>query len=872
MTVALFLTVAIAGVAQSPSPADAPTTIAAFPLRTALLTKAQAVRRLSPTDLKRPIPAVISGVVTHVNHAIPDLFVNDDSAGVYVQPLALDPDIRVGDLVTVRGTAHAGDFAPCIADATVERAMGVVRFPDPMPFDCNRDDSRWLDAQWVQVLATGESVRAENGRTVLMVRSSRGTGRVILHGTDEPLAFSDCVGQRLRIRAVCVPAFDARRRIVDGSSRLFVTSADQVTVLPNPVERGREPILLIDHLRQFVPSPHPAARVVRVEGVVTATIQSTICVQDGPAGVSADVEGPATVVPGDRVRVVGRLDIRRARSHLTKARVEVLGRAELPPPATPTEAEFGDWSPHGTRVRVVARLVEIEGATTDHPVAVVEIGGVRGLITAPVDPDFALRLPVPSTVAVTATAFYDRVNEWNASVGLIVADASDVELVSVPASPPFWQTPPGLALSAGLILVVGMGTGWVLLLRRTIHRQTVDLRDKAARERELAEKLRQSAKMEAIGRLAGGIAHDFNNLLTVINGSAELLPDFVPDNEAATDLAADIRSAGQKAAGLVAQLLTFSRQRPTQLAPLDLNDVVRDAEKLLGRLLGEDLTLTVEKGSGVPRVLGEPVLLHQVIVNLAVNARDAMPDGGRLTIATAATAAGARLTVADTGCGMSDEVKAKLFEPFFTTKDVGKGTGLGLATVYGIVQTLGGEVHVRSDLGRGTTFDIDLPAAPEDAADTPPNGTITHRGLRAVAAKTTVLLVEDDDAVRALVRRVLETDGYRVLASDSPHAALATLDTAHVDVLITDVVMPGMGGRDLAEAVRARLPNVKILFMSGYTADEILRRGVQEDEVDFLHKPFPNATLSAKVSELARRTGAKSSRFKMPPPRELPVA
>jgi signal transduction histidine kinase/CheY-like chemotaxis protein len=486
--------------------------------------------------------------------------------------------------------------------------------------------------------------------------------------------------------------------------------------------------------------------------------------------------------------------------------------------------------------------------------------------------EFVTRLRPGSTVSVTATAFYERlVDGGNSYLNLIAADPGDVVVTSGPPELPIWIRPTGFALLAVAILAVGFGAGWVVLLRRTIRRQTDDLRVTSARERELAEKLRQSAKMEAIGRLAGGIAHDFNNLLTVINGSAELLPDFLPGNDPATDLAADIRSAGQKAAGLVAQLLTFSRQRPTQLAPLDLNDVVRDAQKLLGRLLGEDLTLTVVKGTGLPRVLGEPVLLHQVIVNLAVNARDAMPGGGRLTIATAATETGARLTVADTGCGMSDEVKAKLFEPFFTTKDVGKGTGLGLATVYGIVQTLGGEVHVHSELGRGTTFDIDLPPAPSDATDTPPNGIITSRGLRAAAAKTTVLLVEDDDAVRALVSRVLETDGYRVLAAETPHDALATLETAHVDLVITDVVMPGMGGRDLAEAVRARLPNVKVLFMSGYTADEILRRGVQEDEVDFLHKPFSNATLSAKVGELIRRTGAKSSRFKMPVPRELPV-
>ena len=581
MSAVLFITFAIAGVAQTPAPAKSPSTIPLVPLRPATLTKAQAVRRLTPAEWKTRIPAVIKGVVTHVNPAIPDLFVQDDTAGIYIQPKSLDPDLKVGERVVVRGTAHPGDFAPCLIDATVERTNSTATLPDPMPFDCNRDDSRWLDGQWVQVLATGESVQTEDGRTVLVVRSSRGTARVILSDSDGPSPLDSCVEQLLRIRGVCVPSFDDRGRVAGASSRLFVTSADQISVLAMPFDARSQPVLLIDHLRRFIPYPHPGARVVRVEGIVTSVDKRTICVQDEGAGVSAELDGGIIPTPGDRVRLIGRLDIRRTRCHLTKASAEVLGHESLPPPMTPTSLEFGDWTPHGTRVRVIARVVEIDRVTTDRPVAVVEFGGFRGLITAPDDPNFLRGLPISSTVAVTATAFFDRENELNPSVGLVIREASDLEFLTLPTPPPFWQRPLGIVVLAVLTLAVGFGAGWVLLLRRTIRRQTLDLQVKAARERDLAEKLRQSAKMEAIGRLAGGIAHDFNNLLTVINGSAELLPDYLTDSGPAQEMASDIRSAGQKAAGLVAQLLTFSRQRPAQLAPLDLNDVVRDAEKLL---------------------------------------------------------------------------------------------------------------------------------------------------------------------------------------------------------------------------------------------------------------------------------------------------
>ncbi|MFO0935278.1 MAG: ATP-binding protein [Gemmataceae bacterium] len=442
-------------------------------------------------------------------------------------------------------------------------------------------------------------------------------------------------------------------------------------------------------------------------------------------------------------------------------------------------------------------------------------------------------------------------------------------LKSDPTTESNWSDPKIIAILTGCGMFVCCGLVWVLILCRTIRTQTEDLRKRSVLEQELAEKLRQSQKMEAIGRLAGGIAHDFNNLLTVINGSAELLPDYLPEESEARNLTMEIHKAGEKAAGLVAQLLTFSRQRPATLQAIDINEVISDSEKLLRRLLGEDLLLVISKGIDLPPILAEPILLHQVLMNLAVNSRDAMPRGGRLTITTLSNDKGVCLRVADTGCGMSPEVLQRVFEPFFTTKDVGKGTGLGLATVYGIVQTIGAEIRVRSEVGKGTVFEIDFPVAPPPSCGSGVEKVSLNQSSQH-APLTTILLVEDDDAVRALTSRVLERDGYRVLVAETPSMAFGILSTDRADILITDVVMPGMGGRELAEKVRAILPRIKVLYMSGYTADEVLRRGVQEEEVNFLNKPFTNAALSACVAKLVenKKSKTKSSTIKLPQPLE----
>jgi PAS domain S-box-containing protein len=378
----------------------------------------------------------------------------------------------------------------------------------------------------------------------------------------------------------------------------------------------------------------------------------------------------------------------------------------------------------------------------------------------------------------------------------------------------------------------------------------------------IEEQLRQAQKMEAVGQLAGGVAHDFNNLLTIINGYSDLLLQTLPADDPSRVLVEEIYKAGQRSAGLTRQLLAFSRRQVVAPRVLDLNALVCNAGKMLRRVIGEDVRLTTALDSGLCTVRADPGQIEQVLLNLAVNARDAMPTGGRLTIETrnvdldddyARTHPGARggphvlLAVSDTGCGMPPEVKARVFEPFFTTKGPGKGTGLGLATVYGIVQQAGGHVGVSSEVGVGTTFEVYLPRENTPAAAKPRSGLLAPpRGTE------TVLLVEDEDGVRALTRCVLTGCGYTVLeAAEGDEAVRAAAGhTGPIHLLVSDVVMPGPGGRAVADRVAELRPGVRVLFVSGYTDDVVVRHGVLQEGVSFLQKPFSPIVLAHRVREI----------------------
>ena len=389
----------------------------------------------------------------------------------------------------------------------------------------------------------------------------------------------------------------------------------------------------------------------------------------------------------------------------------------------------------------------------------------------------------------------------------------------------------------------------------------------ATERRSLEQQVIQAQKMEAVGRLAGGVAHDFNNILTAIGGYTDLLLADLPLDDPRRQDVDEIHRAADRAAALTQQLLAFSRRQVLQPKVIDLNALVSNVEKLLGRLIGEDVQLATALAHDVGRVRADPGQLEQVIVNLAVNARDAMPAGGKLTIETrnvdldAAYAAEHRtvvpgpyvvIAVSDTGTGMSTETQSHIFEPFFTTKEVGKGTGLGLATVYGIVKQSGGSIWVYSELGHGTTIKVYLPRVDEPPEPLAAPGLANPERLRGTE---TILLVEDEPAVRAVARQILARQGYTVLeAPDGPAALAMFAGGGRVDLILTDVVMPGMSGRTLADQLATRWPGVRVLYMSGYTDDAIVRHGMLEPGLAYLQKPFRPDALVRKVREVLNRT------------------
>jgi two-component system cell cycle sensor histidine kinase/response regulator CckA len=375
------------------------------------------------------------------------------------------------------------------------------------------------------------------------------------------------------------------------------------------------------------------------------------------------------------------------------------------------------------------------------------------------------------------------------------------------------------------------------------------------KRRALETQLLQAQKLEAVGRLAGGVAHDFNNLLTIVMGAVRELQEETALSPGGRAAAEEIKQATERAGALTRQLLAFSRKHIVHAEVLELNDVVAGLSRMLARLIGEDIELLVTAGAHAGRVRMDGGQLEQVIVNLAVNARDAMPRGGRLSITTAPapaapgpsgeSAPGVLLTVADTGCGMTPEVQARLFEPFFTTKPLHGGTGLGLSTAYGIVTQAGGRISVTSAVDRGSTFEVWLPAvADKVGTDPPPVGRALAQG------RGTVLLVEDEPALLKLCARALRSAGYTVLEAASGEGALALLSTREVDLaaLVVDIVMPGINGIELARRLRAGRPGLRVLYMSGYTHQ------AEFPPVDgswtFLQKPFDPVGFTRALREL----------------------
>jgi two-component system cell cycle sensor histidine kinase/response regulator CckA len=427
---------------------------------------------------------------------------------------------------------------------------------------------------------------------------------------------------------------------------------------------------------------------------------------------------------------------------------------------------------------------------------------------------------------------------------------------------PWWTLGRAMGVIGTLLGVLLMSAGLVLILRHQVNARTAQLRQQMRQRETLEEQLRQSQKLESIGRLAGGMAHDFNNLLTVINGYSDLLLSDLENQKEPLASVEEIKRAGEKASTLIRQLLAFSRKQVLQPVVLDLNGLLLELQKMLQRLIGEDIELVMIPSSKPAHIQVDPTQFSQVLVNLAANARDAMPRGGRLVMEVDRVELDAgyveshpevipgehvRLTVSDSGIGMDEETRSHIFEPFFTTKERGKGTGLGLATVFGIINQSGGHIWVYSEPGQGTCFKIYIPQA--TTSEEPRKESATPS---TIGGSETILVVEDQIEVSQFIQKTLAQQGYQVFAAANAEEALEKAEhhAGPIHLLLTDVVLPGINGRALADRILMMRPGIRVLYMSGYAENVVVHRGILDAGVQYLPKPFSPSLLNQKVREI----------------------
>ncbi|HEX4608507.1 MAG TPA: ATP-binding protein [Urbifossiella sp.] len=823
------------------------------------MTTARAVRELPREQAAAARPVELTGIVTRANHVVGDLFLQDETGGIYVNQTPLVAGLAERDRVTVRGVTDPGTFAPSVRAVTISK-LGAGTLPKPELHNLDPDDNRWLDARYVELRVYVQSASSGNGYVRLGVATAKGVATVFV--PDTPAArerAGGLIGSVVRVLGVCAsPQHDPKTGVAGRVGRIHAHSLDSVEVLPGgEIAPG---VVSVARVRQgFVPGPAPFARPFAVRGVVTLVEEMDgeqyLVIQDdtGAARVSPAATAPARV--GDTVEVIGFAQEFDPAVVLVNATV----RAAPPLPVPASAATTADQLVRGTRWGVLAEVEgEVRSVTARRGEVLIRcVDGANRftvLLATAAPPADLTGLEPGTRIAVTGvpTPTAPRAGDGGDGFRLIARTPADVRVVAPPVNPAangWWTAERVQNLILGVGAVGLLTTAWLLLLRGQVRRQTAVIREQYERQARLEESLQETRRLEALGRLVGGIAHDFNNLLTVIIGGCDMASRSLPPGQPAAAWLDSVRLAGGRAADLTAQLLTFARETPSRPASADLNAVLKGAEALIRPSVGDRVRVVTGYAPGLPAVSVDAGQLTQVILNLAANARDAMPAGGTLTVRTAPTEVagrpGVRLTVTDTGVGMDAATQARIFEPFFTTKPVGKGTGLGLATVYGIVRGLGGRVAVQSAVGAGTTFAIDLPAA-----DAPPTSIARSAGVAPAATPAVILLVDDDPTVRETCAAALRQHGHRVEVAETPAAALALTraDPGRFDLLVTDVLMPDLTGPQLAAEVRRVCPVIPVLFISGYP-DDAMPADLPPGE-RFLSKPFTPSRLGAMVEEI----------------------
>jgi PAS domain S-box-containing protein len=955
--------------------ADQPTVHSPVPV----LTHAAQIRQLSPQEVEKAYPVHLRGVVTYYDSVAPNLFVQDSTAGIWVDVAGAANPPKPGQLIDLYGVVGPG-FTPIVAKAhwTV---LGSRATPRPRSVVFSELATGANDSEWVQIDGIVRSFTLEAAGDVLVIDVSTAGGVIKVRIPDYHAPFPmELIDANVRFRGVAGTAFNRQKQLV--SVHLFVPDMrDIVVVDPALSDPFSMPASPIGSLATFAAKGINVHRV-KLKGTVTAQLPGRgLFVKDATGGLYVQTQDGGVVQPGTEIEAVGFPALGDYTPVLRSARFRPTGRHQALTPfrITPKEALFGSYD---------AQLVEIDGVLqADRPdnagghILVTESGNL--VFHALID-QIRIQSPWPDLLAGTRMRLTGicsvRADEnGNASeFRIILRSPQDITVL---ARPPWLNATRALSLLGLLVAVIVGAFVWVLSLRRRVLRQTSVIRrqieseahleqryrsliqnspygiaslDKECRlldvnpafrqiagldesdnisgvplhdllqfspldlgrfhrllelggtfqhaefvcqkrnasqlilrvsghvipektdlssrveiiledttsQRQLEQQLFQNHKIEAVGRLAGGVAHDFNNLLMIISGHVSLLLHKFGRNSVEGEKLQIVEEASTRAAGLTRQLLAYSRKQVLETKILAIDPLVKNLEGMLRRLIREDIELRTELNARDARVKVDPNQLEQVLINLAVNARDAMPDGGLLLIRTersrvqptqqlaspTASASYVVITVSDSGAGMDSATQERLFEPFFTTKEMGKGTGLGLSMVYGIVRQSGGHIAVDSTPGKGSRFRVFLPLVEQPVTADASRAS----GLPPARGKGNILLVEDEKELRALLAETLTDLGYSVLQAANGEEAIELAKSAlpTIDMLITDMVMPRMNGRELSRSLRARRPGLPVLFISGYSDVIPSEEEFFNVTTQFLQKPFNPESLGHRVREL----------------------
>ena len=941
-----------------------------------LLTRVEQIRNLTPDEANLAYPILVRAVVTYFNPGEQDLFIQDSTAGIWVNIGSAKPPVQPGQLVEVEGISTAADFAPSI-DKPQIRVLGQAPLPEPRRVLFERMASTQEDSQWVEVEGIVHTASKEGDTLFLDVAAEGGRLRVEFPAFHDPIPAS-LVDAKVRIQGVCGAIFNQKNQMT--GVILYSPNLNQLRIIePAPTNAFVAPRRPVASLLRFTPQGASGHRV-RVHGVVTLQQPgSLLFIKEENDGLQVHTLETTSVQAGDLVEVVGFPAVGEYAAVLRDAVFRRIGTGPSPVPISVTANQALDGSHDADFVRIQARLLDVIPGPGLHTLNM-KSGNILFLAQVEDSPSKKKReaLEPGSLLQLTGICMLEADESHNPrAFRILVRSSDDVALID---PPPWWTFTRMLRMMSILAALVVVSTLWAMLLKRQVAEKTESIRDSLQREaaareryqelfenandmvftcdlegrfsslnkagrrmtgcdlpetlnmnlvqilapeysglarqmlqeasqeeqhtyeveivtkkntrlrvdlgtrliqrrgeppevqgigrditrhRRLEDQLRHAQKMEAAGRLAGGVAHDFNNLLTVISGFGQLVMGRLDPADPKYPHMAELLKAADRGATLTRQLLAFSRQQVLQPQVLDMNNTLANINRMLRHLIGEDIELVVVPGKDLGRVKADPGEIDQVILNLAVNARDAMPHGGKLTLQTENVTVDevratshyplrpgryVMLSVSDTGCGMDAETQKHIFEPFFTTKEQGKGTGLGLATVHGIVHQSGGFIYVYSELGSGSIFKIFLPRVDQVAEPAKGRQADEHHAK----GSETILVVEDEAMVRDLTLEVLKESGYTVISAERPDDALriSEQNQGPIDLLLTDVVMPGMSGLELAERLKPDRPKMKVLYVSGYTADAVARRGMSDPKTAFLQKPFAPGALVRKVREV----------------------